>query len=64
MYNIIQETNHQSRFDTGYKMLRVVHWHDPEKWYGEESGRGFQDWEHVYTHDGFMLLYGKTNTVL
>ena len=24
----------------------------------------FQDWELVYTHDGFMSMYGKTNTVL
>ena len=22
------------------------------------------DWEHVYTRGGFMLMYGKTNTVL
>ena len=25
---------------------------------------GFQDWEHVYTGGRFMLIYGKTNTVL
>ena len=36
----------------------------PEGWYGEGSGRGVQDWEHVYTHGGFMLMYGKTNTIL
>ena len=23
-----------------------------------------QDWEHVYTRGVFMLMYGKTNTVL
>ena len=27
-------------------------------------GGGVQDWEHVYTHGGFMLMYGKTNTIL
>ena len=27
-------------------------------------GREVQDWEHMYTHDGFMLKYGKTNTIL
>ena len=27
-------------------------------------GRGIQDWEHVYTRGGFMLMYGKTNTIL
>ena len=44
--------------------LGLVHWDDPERWYGEGSGRGVQDWEHVYTRGGFMLMYGKTNTVL
>ena len=28
------------------------------------TGRGVQDGEHVYTHGRFMLLYGKTNTIL
>ena len=27
-------------------------------------GRGVQDGEHMYTHGGFMLMYGKTNTIL
>ena len=31
---------------------------------GSEEGRGDQDGEHVYTCGGFMLMYGKTNTVL
>ena len=44
--------------------LGLVHWDDPERWYGEEGGRGVQDWEHVYTRGEFMLMYGKTNTVL
>ena len=48
--------------DTG--CLGLVHWDDPEGWYGEESGRGFQDGEHVYTHGRFMLMYGKPNTAL
>ena len=37
---------------------------DPEGWYGEGGGRRVQDWEHVYIHGRFMLMYGKTNTVL
>ena len=37
---------------------------DPEGWYGEGGGRGVQEWEHVYTHGRFMLMYGKTNTIL
>ena len=48
--------------DTG--CLGLVHWDDPEGWYGEEGGRGVQDWEHVYTCGKFMLMYGKTNTIL
>ena len=48
--------------DTGCSGL--VQWDDPEGWYGEEGGRGVQDWEHVYTCGRFMLMYGKTNTIL
>ena len=43
--------------------LGLVHWDDPEGWYGEGGGRGVQDWEHVYIRGRFMLMYGKTNTV-
>ena len=48
--------------DTG--CLGLVHWDDPEGWYGEGSGKGVQDGEHVYTCGGFTLMYGKTNTIL
>ena len=48
--------------DTG--CLGLVHWDDPEGWYREGGGRGVQDGEHVYTCGGFMLMYGKTNTIL
>ena len=44
--------------------LGLVHWDDPERWYGEGGGRGVQYWELRYTCGGFMLMYGKTNTVL
>ena len=37
--------------DTG--CLGLVHWDDPERWYGEGGERGVQDGEHVYT--GGML---------
>ena len=46
------------------RCLGLVHWDDPESWYGEGGGRGVQDWEHVYTHGGFILMYGKNSTVL
>ena len=51
-----------SMHDTG--CLGLVHWDDPEGWYGEGSGRRVQDGEHMYTCGGFMLMYGKTNTIL
>ena len=46
--------------DTGY--LGLVHWDDPEGWYRE--GMGVQDGEHMYALGGFMLMYGKTNTIM
>ena len=48
--------------DTG--CLGLVHWDDPEGRYGEKGGRRVQDGEHVYTCGGFMLMYGKINTIL
>ena len=48
--------------DTGCSGL--VHWDDPEGWDGKGYGREGQDGEHMYTHGGFMSMYGKTNTVL
>ena len=48
--------------DTG--CLGLVHWDDPKGCYGEGGGRGVQDWKHMYTCGGFMLMYGKTKTIL
>ena len=36
-----------SMHDTGH--LGLVHWDDPEGWYGEGGGSGVQDGEHMYT---------------
>ena len=44
--------------------LGLVHWDDPEGWYGEGGEMGVQDGEHVYNCGGFMLMYGKINTIL
>ena len=49
---------------SGVRCLGLVHWDDPEGWYGEGEGRRVQDREHMYTCGGFMLIYGKTNTTL
>ena len=51
-----------SMHDTGCSGL--VHRDDPEGWDGEGEGKGVQDGEHMYTCGGFMLVYGKTNTIL
>ena len=48
----------------GTGCLGLVHWDDPEGWYGEGGGRGVQYGEHVYIRGRFMLMYGKTNAIL
>ena len=48
--------------DTG--CLELVHWDDPDGWYWEGGGRGVQDGEHVCSRGVFMLIHGKTNTIL
>ena len=51
-----------SMHDTG--CLGLVHWDDPDGWYGEGGGRRFQDGEHMYTCGGFILIFGKTDTIM
>ena len=48
--------------DTG--CLGLVHWDDPEGWYGEGGVRRVQDGEHMYACGGFISIYGRTNTIL
>ena len=55
-------TSPGSMQDTG--CLGLVHWDDPEGWDGEGGGKGVQDGEHGYTRGRFVLMYGKTNTIL
>ena len=45
--------------DTG--CLGLVHWDDPEGWYGKEGGRGVWDGEHMYTCGWFMSVYDKNH---
>ena len=35
-----------------------------EGWNGEGGERRVQDGEHMYTCGGFILIFGKTNTVM
>ena len=51
-----------SMHDTG--CLGLVHWDDPEGWNREGGGRRVQDGEHMYTCGGFILIFGKTNTIM
>ena len=55
-------TSPGSMHNTGCSGL--VHWDDPEGWNGEEGGRRVQDGEHMYTCGGFILILGKTNTIM
>ena len=56
--------NHQSRFDAGYWMLGAGALALPRGMVQEGRWEGVQDGEHVYTCGKFMLMYGKTNTIL
>ena len=51
-----------SMHDTG--CLGLVHWDDPEGWYGEGGVNRVQDGEHMYTCGGLILIFGKTNTIM
>ena len=44
--------------------LGLVHWDSPGGWYGEGGGRRVRDGEHMYTCGGFILIFGKTNTIM
>src|SRR5574340_222062 len=57
-WSIMQKLMH----DTGH--LGLVHWDDPEGWYGEGGGRRVQDGEHMYNYGRFILILGKTNTIM
>ena len=42
----------------------MLHWDDPEGWYGERGRRRVKDGEHVYARGRFTLMCGRTNTIL
>ena len=62
MYNIIYEMSRQSRFDALYWMLGAGALGRPRGMV--RGGRSVQDGEHVYTCGGFILIFGKTNTIM
>ena len=49
-----RDANPGSMHDAG--CLGLVHWDDPEGWYGEGGGRRVQDGEHMYTCGGFIYF--------
>ena len=58
------ETSCQSRFEARYWMFGASALDDQEGWYWEGGGRRVQDGEHMYTCGGFILIFGKTNTIM
>ena len=64
MYNIMYETSRQSRFDALYWMLGAGALGRPRGMVGEGGGRRVRDGEHMYTCGGFILIFGKTNTIM
>ena len=46
------------------KTDKIKHWDNPEGWCGEGGGRRVQDGEHMYACGGFILIFGKTNTIM
>ena len=54
----------QSRFNARYWVLGAGALRQPRGMVWGGGGMGVQDGEHVYTCGGFMLMYGKTNTIV
>ena len=48
-FSMKRDASPGSMHDTG--CLGLVHWDDPEGWYGERGGSRVQDGEHMYTCD-------------
>ena len=63
MYNIMYEMSRLSKFDARYWMLGAGALGRP-RGYEEGGGRRVQDGEHMYTCGGFILIFGKTITIM
>ena len=61
--NIMVNRNENSE-ERDILKLGLVHWDDPVGWSGVGGGRRVQDGEHMYTCGGFILIFGKSNTVM
>ena len=49
---------------SGKSTMRNTLGHYGKAFNGEGGGRRVQDGEHMYTCGGFILIFGKTNTVM
>ena len=58
------EMSCQSRFDARYWMLGAGALGRPRGMEWEGGGRRVQDGEHMCTCGGFILIFGKSNTVM
>ena len=54
--------DHAFLFRAKRKRRRAREGEEKEK--GEGGGRRVQDGEHTYTCGGFILIFGKTNTIM
>ena len=64
VYTIMYETSRQSRFDARNWMLGAGALGRPRGMVWGEGGRRIQDGEHMYSCGGFILIFGKTNTIM
>ena len=61
--HVKQMTNAGLMHEAGHS--KPVLWDNPEGWGGNRGGRGGQyGGGHIYTCGWFMLMYGKTTTIL
>ena len=63
-FNLKRVASPGSMHDTG--CLGLVHWDDPEGWYGEGGGRGVQDGEHPLIQSCIIheVLYFLNYTIM
>ena len=53
-----------SRLSSHAHILKMTNNPELLKFCGEGGGRRVQDGEHMYTCGGFILIFGKTNTIM
>ena len=64
MTNLDSLLKSRDRFNARYWMLGASALGRPRGMVWGRGGRRVQDGEHMYTCDGFILIFGKTNTIM